>query len=110
MEEGVPHPRWEKVRDHLSSENPNDWRLAIMEADIILGEMLERMEYGKGVTIGERLKTIEPSDFTTIEKAWEAHKIRNLIAHQGSDFILTQREAKRVIELYREVFHEFRYI
>lgn len=110
VQEGIPHPRWEKVRDHLSSENPNDWRLAIMEADIILGEMLERMSYGKGNTIGERLQTIEPSDFTTLDKAWEAHKVRNMIAHEGSDFILTQREAKRVIELYREVFHEFRYI
>lgn len=106
----VSHPRWEKVREHLSSENPNDWRLAVMEADIILGEMLEKMGYIKGETIGDKLKTIEKSDFTSLDQAWEAHRIRNMIAHGGSDYILTEREAKRVIGLYEQVFKEFRYI
>ncbi|MFA6272996.1 MAG: hypothetical protein WC673_00680 [Candidatus Paceibacterota bacterium] len=106
----VSHPRWEKVRDHLSSENPSDWRLAVMEADIILGEMLEKMGYIKGETIGDKLKTIEKSDFTSLDQAWEAHRIRNMIAHEGADYILTDREAKRVIGLYEQVFKEFRYI
>ncbi|MEK7081906.1 MAG: hypothetical protein AAB905_01740 [Patescibacteria group bacterium] len=106
----VSHPRWEKVREHLSSENPNDWRLAVLEADIILGEMLEKMGYIKGETIGDKLKTIEKSDFNSLDQAWEAHRIRNMIAHGGSDYILTEREAKRVIGLYEQVFKEFRYI
>lgn len=106
----VSHPRWEKVREHLSSENPNDWRLAVLEADIILGEMLEKMGYIKSETIGDKLKTIEKSDFTSLDQAWEAHRIRNMIAHGGSDYILTEREAKRVIGLYEQVFKEFRFI
>ena len=106
----VSHPRWEKVREHLSSENPNDWRLAVLEADIILGEMLEKMGYIKGETIGDKLKTIEQSDFNSLDQAWEAHRIRNMIAHGGSDYILTEREAKRVIGLYEQVFKEFRYV
>ena len=106
----VSHPRWEKVREHLSSENPNDWRLAVLEADIILGEMLEKMGYIKGETIGDKLKTIEKSDFTSLDQAWEAHRIRNMIAHEGTDYILTEREAGRVVGLYEQVFKEFRYI
>jgi hypothetical protein len=46
----------------------------------------------------------------TLNQAWEAHKIRNAIAHQGADFLLSEREAKRVVSLYREVFQEFDYI
>jgi hypothetical protein len=61
-------------------------------------------------SIGEKLKVIEPSDFTNIENAWEAHKIRNQIAHEGSDFMINEREAKRVIGLYETVFREFEYI
>ena len=80
-----------------------------MEADIILGEMLEKMGYVKGETIGDKLKTIEKSDFTSLDQAWEAHKIRNMIAHEGTDYILTEREAKRVVGLYEQVFKEFRY-
>lgn len=101
--------RWEQILKHSESENPNDWRLAIIEADIVLDEMVKSMGY-HGDSLGERLKHVEQSDFNSIEAAWEAHKIRNRIAHSGADFILTQREARRVISLYRQVFEEFEYI
>ena len=100
-------PRWQRINDHIESENPSDWRLAILEADVVLDEMLQKMGY-HGETMGDRLKNVEVSDFTTIELAWEAHKIRNRIAHSGGDFMVTQREARRVIELYRQVFSEFK--
>ena len=64
----------------------------------------------KGESIGERLKVVETGDFDHIEEAWEAHKIRNAIAHQGSDFLLTKREAQRVLSLYESVFKEFEII
>jgi hypothetical protein len=101
--------KWSKILTHVESPNGNDWMLAIIEADIILGEMLEKMGY-QGDSIGEKLKRVEKADFQTLDQAWEAHKVRNAIAHQGSDFVLNQREAKRVISLYREVFEEFYYI
>jgi len=101
--------RWERVLRHINSPNPADWRLAIIEADTILDEMVLRMGY-KGETLGERLKNIEPSDFNTLNQAWEAHKIRNKIAHDGSEFELNRRKAMQTISLYEEVFHEFRYI
>lgn len=103
------NPKWNKVRQHIDSENPSDWKLAILEADIILDEMLDKMGY-RGETIGEKLKMVEQSDFTTINSAWEAHKIRNSIAHEGSDFLINKREADRVIALFKEVFEEFKFI
>lgn len=108
-ESAVKNDKWNKIMEHIESENANDWRLAILEADIILGEMLDKMGY-RGEGIGEQLKSVEKSDFTTIDDAWEAHKVRNLIAHEGASFIITEREAKRVIELYRKVFEEHGYI
>ncbi len=108
-EEGPRNPKWEKVQEHIKSENAGDWRLAILEADILLDELLDAMKY-RGESIGEKLKKIEPSDFTTLPLAWEAHKIRNQVAHEGSEFLLSDREAKRVIKLYEEVFKEFQYI
>ncbi len=64
----------------------------------------------KGMTIGDKLKTIESSDFTNLDNAWEAHRTRNMIAHEGSDFQLNQNEAKRIIGLYEKVFKEFYFI
>lgn len=110
-QEAVPlrNARWDQIAVHASSDNPNDWRLAIIEADIVLDEIVTRMGY-RGASLGEKLKQADPSDFLTLNAAWEAHKTRNRIAHSGSDFILTQREAKRVIDLYEEVFREFHYL
>lgn len=98
--------RFEVVEKHMESSNPAEWRLAIIEADALLEEMVKKMGY-EGTTLGETLKNIEVSDFTTLNDAWEAHKVRNQIAHQGSSFLLTAREAKRVIRLYEKVFREF---
>ncbi len=103
------NPKWQKVIEHINSSNPSDWKLAILEADIILDEMLDKMGY-HGETIGEKLKMVEPSDFTTLNSAWEAHKVRNAIAHEGSDFLINKREADRVIRLFEEVFKEFKFI
>ena len=101
--------RWDKVETLVASDNPGDWRVAILEADVMLDELVSAMGYD-GDTLGEKLKMIEQSDFQTLDAAWEVHKVRNRIAHHGSDFILTHREAKRIIDLFREVFEEFEYI
>ncbi len=101
--------RWERVLEHIESTNPNDWKIAIIEADSILDEMVKSMGY-HGDTLGERLKGIEVSDFNTLNNAWEAHKVRNAIAHEGANFQINEREARRVVALYKSVFEEFKYI
>jgi len=107
--EGRINKRWEKVQTFIMSSNINDWKLAILEADVMLEEMVNQIGY-PGESLGEKLKNVERSDFTTVELAWEAHKIRNTIAHEGTDFLITHREVLRVIGLYEKVFQEFRYI
>ncbi len=101
--------RWTRVLEHVESKSPNDWKIAIIEADSILDDMTKSMGY-HGDTLGERLKAVEVSDFNTLNNAWDAHKVRNQIAHEGSNFQLNERETRRVIALYESVFKEFKYI
>ena len=108
-EEQPKNRRWEKVVEHMNSENPNDWKFAILEADIILDELLDFMGY-RGETVADKLKLVESGDFDNLDAAWEAHKVRNQIAHEGADFLITEREARRVIALYRKIFDEFLFI
>ncbi len=105
----APDKRWQSIQARLHSNNESDWRLAIIESDIVLSEMLTRMGY-QGSTIADKLKMVEKSDFNTIDDAWEAHKIRNRIAHDGAAFKLPQHEAERVVGLYQKVFEEFHFI
>ncbi len=101
--------KWKEIVKKSESTSETDWRLAIIEADIILDSLLEKLNL-PGSTIGEKLKAVEPSDFLTLDQAWEAHKARNNIAHQGSEFLLNQREARRIISLYEVVFKEFKLV
>ena len=98
--------RLNDVLTHIDSPNPNDWKLAIIEADIILDEVLKQRGY-IGNSLGERLKSISPQQLNSLNDAWEAHKVRNRIAHEGADFVLTKRVADETINRYRRVFSEF---
>lgn len=101
--------RWEHVQNLSNSDNPSDWRLAILEADVMLEELLRSSGY-HGDSVGEMLKSVEKSDFLTIEDAWEAHKVRNRVAHDGSSYLLNEREVRHVISLFENVFKEFEII
>ncbi|MEK7462133.1 MAG: hypothetical protein AAB618_01000 [Patescibacteria group bacterium] len=97
--------RLDDVLTHIASPNPNDWKLAIIEADIILDDALKSLGYAGG-SLGERLKSISTTQLSTLDEAWEAHKVRNRIAHEGADFVLTKRIAEDTINRYRRVFNE----
>ncbi|MEI6041996.1 MAG: hypothetical protein WCQ00_00290 [bacterium] len=101
--------KWEDILGHIASTNSSDWRMAILEADILLYEMLDQMGYD-GDTIADKLKAIESSDFNTLDLAWRAHKVRNTIAHEGSSYELSHEQAQNTIDLYRKVFAEFYFI
>jgi len=100
-----PANRFSELREQSDSDNPNDWKLSIIEADIMMDEELKRLGYA-GSSIGERLRSISPTTMRTLDDAWEAHKIRNQIAHAGPDFVLTKRLAHDTLLRYGRVFAE----
>lgn len=100
------NPRWDRVMELASSPSDGDWRRAILEADIMLGNLLQEQGY-KGETIGEQLKNVNPLRFNTLDIAWQAHKVRNAIAHLGEAYPLTDRETRATIDKYARVFEEF---
>ncbi|MCI0597776.1 hypothetical protein L0Y34_01765 [Candidatus Parcubacteria bacterium] len=97
------HARWAHIRTLVESAQENDWRQAVIEADIMLDEVLTQAGY-PGATVGEKLTVAQ---FETLNDAWEAHKIRNEIAHQGSAYHLDDNVAYRTIQKYERVFKEF---
>jgi hypothetical protein len=105
----VQNTRWEKIVAQANSINPADWRSAIIDADVMLEELLRSKNY-HGDGVGEMLKSVDKSDFLTLDSAWDAHKVRNQIAHPTPDFDLTSRETARVIAEFEAVFKEFQII
>lgn len=107
--EDTENERWQQILSYAASDDEELWRLAIIEADVMLDEMLEAAGYQQE-SLGDKLRSVEKSDFRTIEQAWEAHKLRNAIAHEGSAYDLNRRELQRAINQYRQVFNEFGFI
>ncbi|MHB1086278.1 MAG: hypothetical protein ACYCZ0_00845 [Minisyncoccota bacterium] len=101
--------RWNRVLEQVHSENEQGWRLAILEADIMLNELLDVLGH-RGETMADKMKQIDRSRFHTVDLAWEAHSVRNQIAHQGSMKSLDSREARRIVSLYEKVFKEFDFV
>lgn len=101
--------RWRRILEQVNSDDEQKWRLAIMEADIMLNDLLDVLGY-KGETMADKMKRVTIEAFNTIDFAWEAHKIRNRIVHDGPAYKLDAREANRVIKMYERVFKEFKYI
>ncbi|MDH5442206.1 MAG: hypothetical protein OEX08_01220 [Candidatus Nomurabacteria bacterium] len=95
--------RWEIIERHFQSSNESEWRIAIIEADAMLDELFLTLGYS-GASLGERMKSASPSDFPKIQQAWEAHKMRNRIAHEGFNYKIEHADAMRAWKLYENVF------
>ena len=106
---GSKNERWSKTLNYLFSQHSSDWKLAIIEADSMLEDLMAQMGF-IGENLGDRLKSANQDNFPQLTVAWEVHTIRNRIAHEGLAFELSQHEAKRVIALYEQIFHGYGYI
>ncbi len=103
------NPRWKYILTLIESPNESDWRVAIIEADTLLEESFK--ERGLvGNTMSELLEEAKANGYPSIQNAWDAHLIRNKIAHDGLEFPLSQVEGRRVIKLYQNVFEELKVI
>jgi len=92
--------QWAKIKGRLETGLESEYKLAIIEADSLLNETLERMGY-QGETLGERLKNITSDILPNLEQVWQSHKIRNNIVHDP-DYTLSLDEAKKALAIYEK--------
>lgn len=96
--------QWTKTRQRLETGLESEYKLAVIEADSTLDEVLRKMGY-LGDTIGERLEKINVAVLPNVEEVREIHKTRNNIVHDP-DFRLNLDEAKKVIAIYEKALTE----
>jgi hypothetical protein len=97
--------RWDHVVGLFQSPNSSDWRVGVIEADAMLEGLVTQLGY-EGDNLGEKLKTIDSGNFPTLQQAWDAHLVRNKIAHEGVSFQLSELDKNRVFKLYERVFSD----
>ena len=95
--------KWLAIEKQLSAADTSSCQLAILNADKLLDQALK--ERGtKGETMGERMKTAKAS-WTNADNAWNAHKLRNRIAHE-TDVQIPYAEARRALAGFKQALKD----
>lgn len=95
---------WAKITSRLETGLEAEYKLAVIEADSILDNILKRIGFG-GVTLGERLERLTVATLPNLKQILEAHKIRNNIVHDP-DYRLTLDEARRMSGIYEQALRD----
>lgn len=98
LNEGEIRERWERI-EQASQQGEHGLRNAISDADKLLDQVLKQRGFG-GETMAERLGNAE-SRFSNKEDIWQAHKIRNAIAHEVSYDLVMTRGQKALQDFHR---------
>lgn len=99
---------WREVLNKIHSINSSDWFTAVVQADAIVDDILKRMGL-PGDTMAERLTALDPSKLKSLQDVWDAHKVRNRLAHAPSTMI-RHAELSEAIEKYKRALKEMEYI
>jgi len=100
---GLLQEQWNDILRHIDSIHEGEWKFAVIEADTIVDNVLKN--YFPGDTMGERLANIDKTKLLSIDDLWEAHKIRNRLAHD-TDYFLRHAEALRAVRLFESTLRE----
>jgi hypothetical protein len=97
--------KWNRIKEKMKSDDQSDYKVAIIEGDNIIDDLIARMGY-KGKNFGERLDGINPGQIENIEDLRFAHNVRNQIIHD-ENFALTKDDAHRVLDCFEEFLRYF---
>ena len=93
--------KWNDIQVLFDSEQENDWRIAIIETDILIYKMMLLADV-YGDTHIEKINNL-PSKFKDRNTLYYLHQIRNQVAHKGYDFHLDKEKSNQI----RDAFHNF---
>ncbi len=93
---------WKKIMKRLDTGIEAEYKLAIIETDAMLGEILRQMGYDEETT-EKSLSRVTSVEIPNIDQLKEARRIRNSVVHDP-DYQLSKEKAKEVMETYQESF------
>lgn len=96
--------KWDEIVRKAEAGGPAGYPMAIIEADVLLENSLGRMGF-LGKNLAERLRSLAPSELPNVNDVWEAHKLRNKIAHEP-DFKPSQDETTKALGIYKKALED----
>lgn len=96
--------RWETILSRLESDNPSQYKVAILEADVFAEEILDALGY-HGQNMKERLDSMGEYDVETKGELITGHAVRNRIINEPQ-FEPTREEAEATLRHFSNFFKE----
>ncbi len=95
---------WQVIQKNFFSGDDPHLKVAIIEADNLLDEALKLAGF-RAPMLGDKLKMLTEAELPGLNQVWEAHKLRNRIAHE-SGFKLNRDMAERALAIYEQTFKD----
>ena len=94
-----------KIHGRLDSGREAQYKIAIIETDELVDELLKKMGY-EGANMGERLEKMEPGEMEHKADLQEAHELRNQIIHDDK-IKVDENLAKDTVEKFEKFIRHF---
>lgn len=95
--------QWEKIKKRIESGTEADYKLAIIDADDFLAEILDKRGYD-GKDFDESIKKAGRLITSILNDVIQAHETRNQIVY-NQDFKISSDQAKRIISVYESAIN-----
>ncbi len=91
---------WKKIQSRIETGKESEYKLALIEADSLLGDVLEEKGF-PGETLEKKLKQLDQITLPNVEQIREVHQIRNNIVH-NPDYVLSLDETRKAMLIYEK--------
>lgn len=99
---------WERIIKQVKEGDESDKKLAIIEADDIVNDMLEKMGY-KDEKLEDKLSKVDKDIIPNVEDLKKAHKKRRDIVYDPG-YTLSDEETDEVIAIYEKTFKDLQFL
>jgi hypothetical protein len=99
---------WKKIMKKMDTGIESEYKLAIIEADTLLDDMLKFMGYTEETT-EKKVEKLTSIDISNINELREVRKVRNFVI-QDPDYKLTEDKAREVLKVYEDSFKSLGFV
>jgi hypothetical protein len=94
--------QWEKIKQGAASSDLSKAKVAMIEGDQMLGNILEKIGY-QGKDTGEKIALVRPGQLIGLEEAKQSHDVFKKVIH-NSEYEIGAQEIQTALEGYEKVF------
>ena len=105
VSKGILAKKWIAIKNRLEFKEESQYKIAIIEADEVIDQFLEKMGYA-GQNMAERLEKMSPDEIENRDEIREAHEIRNKIIHDHQ-FKVDESLARETIKKFENFINIF---